>query len=254
MAERSSDAGLTAHFIAEGVVVVVIAIWWFAARGLPAFVLPGPFAVARAFGTMFVDPLLMGHILASFARVLCAVVVSLAVAIPVAALAVWSRDISTIVERNLVVLFNSFPSVGWAILGAIWFSASNFTVIFIETMIVFPFCLINALQGFRQVDRDLEEMGLSLTRSRVRQFFKLTLPMILPFLIAGTRIAYGIAWKIALVAELFGATSGLGWLIQQAQNRADGATILAASFIIIVLFAAADGLVLRPLARRFSIN
>ncbi|MEO1106087.1 MAG: ABC transporter permease subunit, partial [Pseudomonadota bacterium] len=91
-------------------------------------------------------------------------------------------------------------------------------------------------------------------RNRWRRFLKLQLPLIMPFLIAGLRIAYGIAWKVALVAELFGARSGLGWLLQQAQTRADAATVFAACLVIVVIFAAVDGFVLRPLARRYSQN
>ena len=115
-----------------------------------------------------------------------------------------------LIERRILTFLNSFPSVGWAILGVVWFQISTATVLFIQTAIVLPFCIINALAGFRQIDPDLDELGRSLTRSSIRRFFKLTLPLIAPFLIAGIRVAYGICWKIALVSELFGASSGLG--------------------------------------------
>jgi ABC-type nitrate/sulfonate/bicarbonate transport system permease component len=205
-------------------------------------------------GALLIDPNLAGHVLTSFLRVLAAVLVALVVAVALAATVRTGPVMATIVERNILVVLNSFPSVGWAILGVIWFSVSDGTVIFIEAMIVLPFCLINAIEGFRQIDPELDEMGRSLTRSRIRRFLKLQLPLILPFLIAGVRIAYGIAWKIALVAELFGASSGLGWLLQQAQSRADAATVFAACLVIVVIFATVDGLVLRPLARRYSVN
>jgi NitT/TauT family transport system permease protein/sulfonate transport system permease protein len=247
-------AELNSRLVADGFVVVMLVVWWLTARDMPDFVLPDPLEVAQAMGQLLVDPDLLSHVLSSFLRVLAAVSVALVVAVALAALIRTGPVLSTIVERNILVVLNSFPSVGWAILGVIWFSVSPGTVIFIEAMIVLPFCLINAIEGFRQIDPELEEMGQSLSRSRVRRFLKLQLPLILPFLIAGLRIAYGIAWKIALVAELFGATSGLGWLLQQAQSRADAATVLAACLLIVVIFALVDGLVLRPLARRFSIN
>ena len=50
-------------------------------------------------------------------------------------------------------------------------------MLFIQTAIVLPFCIINALAGFRQIDPDLDELGRSLTRSPMRRFFKLTLPL-----------------------------------------------------------------------------
>lgn len=244
----------SARFVAEGAIIAFIALWWFTARDLPDFVLPNPLEVAAAMGRLLVDPDLAVHVAASFLRVLAAVAVALVVAVALAASIRTGRVMQTIVERNILVVLNSFPSVGWAILGVIWFSISNGTVIFIEAMIVLPFVLINAIEGFRQIDPELDEMGRSLTRNRWRRFVKVQLPLIAPFLIAGLRIAYGIAWKVALVAELFGARSGLGWLLQQAQTRADAATVFAACLVIVVIFALVDGLVLRPLAKRYSIN
>jgi NitT/TauT family transport system permease protein/sulfonate transport system permease protein len=100
----------------------------------------------------------------------------------------------------------------------------------------------------------LEELGRSLTRARMRRFFRLTLPLTAPFLIAGLRVAHGIAWKIALVSELFGATSGLGTVLMRAQSNSDAATVFACCLVIVVLSAALDAALLRPLARRFSRN
>lgn len=251
---EARPVGPTDRLVAEGTILLFIAAWWLTARDLPDFVLPGPLEVARATGALLVDPALSGHVLVSFLRVLAAVVVALALAVGLAATIRTGPVMATIVERNILVVLNSFPSVGWAILGVIWFQISNGTVVFIETMIVLPFCLINAIEGFRQIDPELDEMGRSLSRSRWRRFVRLQLPLIAPFLVAGLRIAYGIAWKVALVAELFGARSGLGWLLAQAQSRADAATVFAACLVIVAIFATVDGLVLRPLARRYSVN
>jgi NitT/TauT family transport system permease protein/sulfonate transport system permease protein len=97
-------------------------------------------------------------------------------------------------------------------------------------------------------------MGQSLTRSRWRRFTRLTLPLVMPFLSAGLRIAFGICWKIALVAELFGAQSGLGYLMLQAQSNADAAMVFACCFVIVIIVFAVDRLALAPLARAYSRN
>lgn len=51
----------------------------------------------------------------------------------------------------------------------------------------------------------------SLTKSRRRLLVSITLPLLLPDIVSALRSAYGVAWTIALVAELFGARSGLGF-------------------------------------------
>ncbi len=94
--------------------------------------------------------------------------------------------------------------------------ARRFGVIFVEVAILIPFCLINVGEGLRQIDRELMEMGRSFTRSRVRILWRVTLPLLVPFLLSALRIAYGIAWKIALVSELLGAPARLGHLMLRA--------------------------------------
>jgi NitT/TauT family transport system permease protein/sulfonate transport system permease protein len=123
-----------------------------------------------------------------------------------------------------------------------------------DQAIVVPFCLTNALEGFRNIDPELEEMGASFSRSRLRRFTRVTLPLVMPFLAAGLRISFGICWKIALVAELFGAQSGLGYLMLQAQSTANAAMVFACCFVIVIVVFAVDRLLLAPLARAYSKN
>jgi NitT/TauT family transport system permease protein/sulfonate transport system permease protein len=61
-----------------------------------------------------------------------------------------------------------------------------------------------------------------------------------------------VAWKIALVAELMGSTSGLGFLMLRAQGSADITTVVAACLAIVLLFYAGEKLLIDPLARRFA--
>ena len=241
-------------YSSELIILAICGFWWFVAKDLPDFVLPTPIEVVMSLIKIVTDQNTVIHIFISMSRVLMAVFIAALISILFSALTRINIFFDTIIENNILVVLNSFPSVGWAILGVIWFSISNGTVIFIEIMIITPFCLINCLQGFRQMDPELLEMGKSFSRNASRNFFKLQIPLTLPFVIAGVRMSYGIAWKIAIVAELFGAKSGLGWLLQQAQNQSDAQRVLAVCFLIVMLFSVIDGLLLRPIARRYSIN
>ncbi|HTP82411.1 MAG TPA: ABC transporter permease subunit, partial [Alphaproteobacteria bacterium] len=157
-----------------------------------------------------------------------------------------------VVNERIKPVLNSFPSIGWAILAAIWFEPGDFGVIFVEVAILTPFCLINIGEGLRHIDRELMEMGHSFTRRPGRILWRLTLPLLVPYLLSATRIAYGIGWKIALVSELLGAPTGLGYLMLRAQTAADSPTFLATCFAIVLIFVAGERLVLAPLERRFA--
>jgi len=242
------------NYSSEMLILAACGFWWFIARDLPDFVLPTPFEVLTSLIALLTDSNTVGHVFISMSRVAAAVFIAACVSVLLAVLARSNIFFDTVIENNILVVLNSFPSVGWAILGVIWFSISDGTVVFIEIMIITPFCLINCLQGFRQMDLELLEMGKSLSRNKFRNFFKLQIPLAVPFIIAGVRMSYGIAWKIAIVAELFGASSGLGWLLQQAQNQSNAQRVLAVCILIVILFSIIDGLVLRPIAKRYSIN
>jgi NitT/TauT family transport system permease protein/sulfonate transport system permease protein len=124
--------------------------------------------------------------------------------------------------------------------------------VFVQLAILIPFCLISIGEGLRQMDREMLEMATSFTRSRTRLVLHVGLPLMLPYVMGALRIAYGVAWKIALVAELMGSTSGLGFLMLRAQGSADITTVVAACLAIVLLFYAGEKLLIDPLARRFA--
>jgi len=240
--------------LSETIIITFCIFWWFIAKDIPDFILPEPLEVLIALFQLAVNLESFQHIAISMFRVTGALIFAAIVSITLAILSRTNYVFTIIIESNILIVLNSFPSIGWAILGVIWFSISDITVIFVEIMIIIPFCLINCIQGFRQVDKEIKEMGISFSRNRILTFFKIDLPLALPFIIAGIRISYGIAWKIAIVAELFGASSGLGWLLQQAQNNADSEKVLAICLLIVLLFSAIDFLLLKPIANKYSIN
>jgi NitT/TauT family transport system permease protein/sulfonate transport system permease protein len=243
---------IAGRLIGEGIVLLALLAWWALARNLPEFILPGPAVVARRLVELFVKPEFLWHVLTSTWRVLVSIAAALLIGGALAFLAYGVPWLAAVIDERIKPVLNSFPSIGWAILAAIWFDPGDFGVIFVEVAILVPFCLINIAEGLRNIDGELMEMGRSFTRHRVRILWRLTLPLLVPYGLSATRIAYGIAWKIALVAELLGAPSGLGYLMLRAQTAADSATFLATCFAIVLIFVAGERLVIVPLERRFA--
>lgn len=239
---------------ANAAVAAALGAWALGAGSLPEFVLPGPVAVGRRLIALFTEPTFLSHTLASVTRVLLSVALALAIG---GGLALLNRAVPAVdwVVRGMVLpFFSSFPSIGWAILAAIWFQPGHFAVVFVQVAILIPFCLINIAEGLRQIDRETVEMADSFTRNRSRIVLWVMAPLLLPYVLGALRIAYGIAWKIALVAELLGATSGLGFLMLQSQGSADMPTVMAACAAVVLLFVAGEKLILDPIARKFSVR
>ena len=237
---------------ADLAVLAAVAVWVAGAGNLPEFVLPGPVAVGRRLVALFVDPTFLVHTLASVSRVLLSVALALLIGGGLALLNRAFPALDWVVRGMVQPFFSSFPSIGWAILAAIWFQPGHFAVVFVQVAILIPFCLINIAEGLRQIDRETVEMADSFTRRKSRVVFWVMGPLLLPYVLGSLRIAYGIAWKIALVAELLGATSGLGFLMLQAQGSADMPTVMAACAAVVLLFVAGEKLILDPVARKFT--
>jgi NitT/TauT family transport system permease protein len=253
LTERTSVTSVVAdRVIGEGLVVLALLAWWILARGLPEFILPGPVGVVRRLIELFMMPEFLWHAFTSAWRVVVSIAAALLIGGGLAFLSHNVPWLEVVVDERIKPVLNSFPSIGWAILAAIWFEPGDFGVIFVEVAILIPFCLINIAEGLRNIDRELMEMGQSFTRRRLRILWRLTLPLLVPYGLSATRIAYGIAWKIALVAELLGAPSGLGYLMLRAQTAADSTTFLATCFAIVLMFVAGEQLVIVPLERRFA--
>ena len=239
-------------WLADALVLAAVAVWYVAASNLPEFVLPGPAAVARRLVALFTDPDFLVHTLASTVRVIVSVLLALLIGSGLALIQRAWPVLDWVLRGGVQPFLNSFPSIGWAILAAIWFTPGHGSIIFVQVAILIPFCMINVGEGLRQIDREALEMAQSFTRRRTRIALLVGLPLLLPYLLGALRISYGVAWKIALVAELLGSTSGLGFLMLRAQGSADMTTVIAACLAIVALFVAGERLLLNPLARRFA--
>jgi NitT/TauT family transport system permease protein/sulfonate transport system permease protein len=251
--ERTSGSSVLAErLIGEGVVVLALLAWWALARQLPEFILPGPADVFRRLVDMLITPEFLWHLGTSAWRVLVSITTAVLIGGGLAFLAHGVPWLETVIEERIKPVLNSFPSIGWAIHAAILFNPGDFSVIFVEVAILIPFCLINFSEGLRNIDRELMEMGRSFTRNRARILWRITLPLLVPYALSAIRIAYGIAWKIALVAELLGAPSGVGYVMSRAQTAADSTTFLATCFAIVLIFVVGERLVIVPLERRFA--
>jgi NitT/TauT family transport system permease protein len=237
--------------LANGVPVFVLIAWWWVAQRTPEFVIPDPVAVGEQtirllFGDMYM------HTLTSFVRIVTAVVVAMALGGALVFLAKLLPVTERLVGDRIVPFLDSIPSLGWAILGVIWFGVTNTSVVFVLTAILLPFCMVNLWEGMRAIDPDLREMGRSFTRQRLRVLTKIEIPLLMPYAFAALRLSFSVGWKVALIAEFFGARAGLGLVMNRARQGFDTPTVFATIAVVLVIVFAAERLVFEPVGKRFA--
>lgn len=98
---------------------------------------------------------------------------------------------------------------------------------------VFPI-LINTMVGIANTDHRLITMARAFGAYDSQIFMKVSLPGSLPYIVAGMRVALGRALVYIVVAEQYGAATGLGYLSSLAAQRFQ----MAAMFVPIIIIAA----------------
>lgn len=97
---------------------------------------------------------------------------------------------------------------------------------------VFPI-MINTMVGIANTDHRLIVMARAFGARDSQIFLKVSLPGSLPYLVAGMRVALGRALVYIVVAEQYGAATGLGYLSSVAAQRFQ----MAAMFVPILIIA-----------------
>jgi taurine transport system permease protein len=115
----------------------------------------------------------------------------------------------------LMTVFYASPLVALAPLVVIFFGVGvGGKALIIFFLSVFPF-IFNAYAGVRAVDRLLIDVVRSLGGSERSLYVKVIFPSVLPYIVAGARIAVGRALIGVLVGEFFAASEGIGYAISR---------------------------------------
>ena len=168
--------------------------------------------IAKAYEMLFVTADLYPHLYASSWIFLQGMVLATVVGVPIGFLMALSPAVRDYVNPWMTALYTT-PRIAFAPVILLWLGidlAAKVIIVFLGC--VFPI-LINSFYGMRVVSREFVEVGRSFRLSRGSLFMKILLPASVPFILAGLRLAVGRGLTGVAIAEWFGATEGLGYLI-----------------------------------------
>jgi NitT/TauT family transport system permease protein/sulfonate transport system permease protein len=245
-------AGRHARLAAHAFTLFALAVWAIYAQLVEPYVMPSPKAVALRLAEFAVDLNLLGHVLYTIGHIVGAVAISFVIGSAAALLAFYYKPTRLMVHGRLSPFLNSFSGIGWTLLAVVWFGINDFTVVFAISAVLVPFAIINMREGLDGLDADLFEMGESFTRRRFRRFVLIVVPSLYPFIFATLRISFGVAWKVALTAELLGGNTGLGYLLNLARQDFDMPLLLAVIIIIIAFVYSTDRFIFVPVQARLA--
>jgi NitT/TauT family transport system permease protein len=230
--------------------VVVLVVWHLASIPAGRLLLPSPLDVAPA----FVELVRTGQLLTALASSLVVFMVGYALAIlsgvGLGVLMGGMPRLGATLEIYVNGL-NTTPRVAFIPFIILWFGLGlEAKIVVVWFLAVFPI-LINTYAGVLNTDPELVEAARAFGARPGQVFRHIMLPAAVPYIITGLRLGGSQAMVGTVIAELYTALSGLGYLIAQF-----GGSFQTAKYFAPVLVLAALGMVisqaLKALERRLA--
>jgi NitT/TauT family transport system permease protein len=144
----------------------------------------------------------------------------------------------------------NLPALVVTVLLYVWFGLTEAAAIAAVTLNKLPTTAVTLREGARALDPQLLEMASVFRFPRGRVLGHVVLPQLAPYFFAAARSGLALIWKVVLVVELLGRSSGVGFQIEVYFQEFDVAGILAYTLAFAVVVLALEWGVLQPLERR----
>jgi NitT/TauT family transport system permease protein len=145
----------------------------------------------------------------------------------------------------LIQMLRPISPLAWMPLAVIWFGVSNLAPIFLIFLASFFPVVLAAMNGVRNVPAVYIQAGRNFGLSTPALMTRVIVPAVLPRILVGLRIAFGVAWLVLVAAEMIAVDSGLGYMIIDARNAGKRYDLVVGGMLMI----GAIGLLLDALIR-----
>jgi NitT/TauT family transport system permease protein len=116
-------------------------------------------------------------------------------------------------------------------------------------LISMPFIALNVAAGLEGIDSNLIMMSRAFGRRPNDIFRHVLIPTIAPFVFAGVRLSFALAWKVEALTEVFGSSNGIGFMIRRSYQQFSVVDVLAWTGLFVIFMLLLERLVLLRLER-----
>jgi NitT/TauT family transport system permease protein/taurine transport system permease protein len=213
--------------------IVLLLIWEFSSRFIldktESILLPPPSGVAVGGFELMQSGEIWKHILDSLSREFFAFCYA-SIAIPIGIVMGCFKSVNEQVDP-LIEILRPIPPIAWIPLSILWFGVGNTQNHFIIFLGIFFPILLNTIDAVKNVEPNLIRAARCLGAGSWGVITRVILRAALPQIVTGIRIGLGVGWMALVAAELVGANSGLGFLINDAR------TVLRTDYILVGMLA-----------------
>ena len=220
---------IAARLRSLALLAALVAVWWYASTQIldrtTRVLLPPPQAIAVAAWELTRTGDLWRHLRDSLTRELLAFLWALS-AVPLGIAMGWWKRVENQVDP-IVEMLRPVPPLAWIPLSILWFGVGDMQNEFIIFLGCFFPILVNTVAGVKGVEPNLVRAARCLGAGERQTLWRVVLRAALPQIITGIRVGLGVGWMALVAAELVGASSGLGFLINDAR------TVLRTDYVIV---------------------
>ncbi len=198
-------------------VALVIGAWWLVAAADLAVSTPSPAAVAIRLVEGLGSGELLVDIRLSVLRVLIGVVIGCAAAVPVGFALAWFPVVRSMFNP-LVSFFRALPPLALIPLVIVYLGIDETARISILVYAAFFSAVIVIYESVAAIDDIYVRAGRALGATEMELFRRVVVPLSVPQIFVGVRVALGVCWATVVAAELVAAQRGLGAMMQDAAS------------------------------------
>ncbi|MBF4692098.1 ABC transporter permease [Fusibacter ferrireducens] len=227
----------------RGVVLplLLILIWGIGSQyGLfNSFIVPSPLRVLSTGWNLIAKGILLKHLSVSLWRVFAGFAIAFFLAFPLAVMVGLSKKIHAYLVPSLEFI-RHIPPIAMIPLLILWFGIGETSKLSVIVLATFFPIFMNTFSGIVNSNVDLEEVGVNFGFTRAEIFLKITLPQAMPSVFTGIQLGLGYSWRALMGAELIAASSGLGYMIIEAETLSRIDIIFVGVMVIGILGYAID--------------
>ena len=192
--------------------LALLVLWEAAALLVNRSILPTPVRVLEVFVAETLNGNMLGHAVASLRRVLAAILLALAVAVPLGLILGQSPRLNRVFSPVIYLLY-PVPKVVLVPVVLLFFGVGDLPKIIIIFMILFFQILVLVRDQAASLPAELLQSVRSLGAGRRALFRFVYLPASLPAILTALRQSVGTAVAVLYITELFATQKGLGYYI-----------------------------------------
>jgi NitT/TauT family transport system permease protein len=214
-------------------VVTLLVIWLIAAGVTEDYIIPPVTSVVTDMVEILTSVELLTHAFTTILRVAVGLIASFLIGTALGLGMGASRRFDGF-SMPWLQITQGVPSLSWVVIAIIWFQAVELRIAFIVMIVTLPGFAFQALDSHRAVPRELRDMARSLRPRRFELFRTVTWPSIVPDLLTAWKVNLGLGTRVVLIAELVGASVGVGYQLLVQQQTFDMAGVVAWTGVLVL--------------------